>query len=455
MKKIFFLFILCTLFLVPLIYSQNVGIGTTTPAFKLDVKNGSINTDSVYRIGGSKVLSVNLQNTFVGIGTANSITTGNFNTAAGYEALYSNTIGERNTAFGLWALYSNTGGNRNTAFGKSALHLNSTGSFSTANGFETLYYNTTGEKNTAVGHHAMLFNTTGNDNTASGYLALANNTTAHSNTANGSEALRFHTTGDFNTATGYKALYANITGINNTAIGYGALINTTGAAENTAIGSGAGETYNNSSGNVFVGCKADVAAAGLITTLAVGYRTIVATSATARFGNPSTSSIGGFVSWTNLSDGRYKKNVKENVPGLEFINKLRPVTYTLDATGLDAFYHKNEKKRDSLSTGVTAFFQTALQEKEKITYTGFIAQEVEATAKAMGFDFSGVDAAKNENDTYGLRYAEFVVPLVKAVQELSKENAELKKLSTQQMKLINNLLERMQKHEEASLIIKK
>ena len=56
--------------------------------------------------------------------------------------------------------------------------------------------------------------------------------------------------------------------------------------------------------------------------------------------------------------------------------------------------------------------------------TGFIAQEVEAAAKKLGFDFSGVDAPKNENDYYGLRYAEFVVPLVKAVQELSTLNAE-------------------------------
>jgi hypothetical protein len=55
--------------------------------------------------------------------------------------------------------------------------------------------------------------------------------------------------------------------------------------------------------------------------------------------------------------------------------------------------------------------------KEKIVYTGFIAQEVEAAAQSIGFDFSGVDAPKNENDYYGLRYAEFVVPLVKAVQE--------------------------------------
>ncbi len=45
----------------------------------------------------------------------------------------------------------------------------------------------------------------------------------------------------------------------------------------------------------------------------------------------------------------------------------------------------------------------------------------------MNYDFSGVDAAKNDKDLYGLRYAEFVVPLVKAVQELSQQNNELKK----------------------------
>jgi hypothetical protein len=48
---------------------------------------------------------------------------------------------------------------------------------------------------------------------------------------------------------------------------------------------------------------------------------------------------------------------------------------------------------------------------------GFIAQEVEAAANSLNFDFHGVDKPKNDNSHYGLRYAEFVVPLVKAVQE--------------------------------------
>jgi hypothetical protein len=63
----------------------------------------------------------------------------------------------------------------------------------------------------------------------------------------------------------------------------------------------------------------------------------------------------------------------------------------------------------------------------RLFYTGFLAQEVEAAAQSIGYEFSGVDAPKNENDFYGFRYSEFVVPLVKAVQEQQKMIDELKK----------------------------
>lgn len=55
--------------------------------------------------------------------------------------------------------------------------------------------------------------------------------------------------------------------------------------------------------------------------------------------------------------------------------------------------------------------------KSAITQSGLLAQEVEKAAKEIGYNFSGVDAPKNSDDYYGLRYAEFVVPLIKAVQE--------------------------------------
>jgi len=62
----------------------------------------------------------------------------------------------------------------------------------------------------------------------------------------------------------------------------------------------------------------------------------------------------------------------------------------------------------------------AVAKKSSIRQTGFIAQEVEQAAKELGFDFSGVDIPENENNHYGLRYSQFVVPLVKAAQEQQK-----------------------------------
>ena len=45
-----------------------------------------------------------------------------------------------------------------------------------------------------------------------------------------------------------------------------------------------------------------------------------------------------------------------------------------------------------------------------------------AAAEDLGYEFSGVDASGR---LLGLRYATFVVPLVKAVQELDAENTNL------------------------------
>jgi hypothetical protein len=63
--------------------------------------------------------------------------------------------------------------------------------------------------------------------------------------------------------------------------------------------------------------------------------------------------------------------------------------------------------------------------KEKQVQTGFVAQDVEKSAKSLGYNFSGVEV--DEAGIYSLRYAEFVVPLAKAVQELSDQNERLQK----------------------------
>jgi hypothetical protein len=83
----------------------------------------------------------------------------------------------------------------------------------------------------------------------------------------------------------------------------------------------------------------------------------------------------------------------------------------------------------------------AVAMKEK--HTGFVAQEVEEAANQLNYDFGGVDKPKNDKDFYGLRYAEFVVPLVKAVQELNQkteeENKKLKEELAELRKLVMEL----------------
>jgi hypothetical protein len=78
---------------------------------------------------------------------------------------------------------------------------------------------------------------------------------------------------------------------------------------------------------------------------------------------------------------------------------------------------------DELSPELIEINKRAREAKEKQIQTGFVAQDVEKIAKSIGYDFSGVDV--DEIGIYGLRYAEFVVPLVKAVQELSEQNDRL------------------------------
>jgi len=393
MKKIILFTIL--IFSATVMPAQYVGIGTAFPSYRLDVSGGSINTDSLYRINGNAVLSVKgSANTFVGTNGGISTTTGNSNTAVGSNAFFSNTAGNGNSAFGKNSLYANINGYENTAVGNETLYSNTTGYYNVGLGAHSLYQNTTGVYNSALGSAALYYNINGAYNTASGYGSLNRNTS-----------------GSYNVASGYASFEANTTGSGNTVIGYWSL-NLTGTSNyNTAVGYKAGHGFSHGWNNTFLGTESNAQGTGFFNCIAIGNLALATASNQARIGNSSTISIGGFANWTNISDGRFKKNIREDVKGLDFIMKLRPVTYRLDISTLS-------KKLDEQKSGSwNEDMQKAVAEKEKIIQSGFIAQEVETAAKETGYDFSGVDKPKNENDLYGLRYAEFVVPLVKAVQE--------------------------------------
>jgi predicted RNA-binding protein len=101
------------------------------------------------------------------------------------------------------------------------------------------------------------------------------------------------------------------------------------------------------------------------------------------------------------SDVNLKNTITDSTLGLNFIDSLRPVSYKL-----------NNKSR---------------------THYGLIAQEVKTTLDSLSVntqDFAGyVDPSvtnDDDNGPLGLRYSEFIAPIIKAIQELKEEVEKLK-----------------------------
>jgi trimeric autotransporter adhesin len=358
------------LFLATLTIQAQIGIGTTTPAAssKLDVTS----TTSGFlapRMTTSQKNAIN--SPAIGLMVYQTDSTAGFYYYEGtsWNLLasstrgipYSGATGAVNlgaydlTVNGLTVGHGGGGLSSNTAIGYQSLTTNSLGDYNTTNGYQTLYYNTTGSYNTATGHEALYSNTTGGTNTATGLQALYSNTTGSQNTANGNYALYSNTTGYANTANGAGALYDNNTGINNTALGHQAGSFITTGSNNTAIGTDAQVPTATASNQV-------------------------------RIGDANVTYAGVQVAWTITSDKRWKSNIQNSNLGLDFISKLRPVSY---------FRNNDESK--------------------KLEY-GFIAQELEEALNHAGVTNNGI-VSKDSKGMYGVRYNDLMAPMVKAIQE--------------------------------------
>jgi hypothetical protein len=116
--------------------------------------------------------------------------------------------------------------------------------------------------------------------------------------------------GDYNTASGSMALYYNTAGSFNTA--FGAIAGDYAQENNycTYLGYGADNNSTTSRSN----------------SMALGCLSVISANNQVRIGNSTVNSIGGYESWTDLSDSRFKENLRENIPGLAFITKLRPAS---------------------------------------------------------------------------------------------------------------------------------
>ncbi len=290
-------------------------------------------------------------------------------------------------------------------------------------GHESGLANATGIRNTFIGYQSGVLNNTGYENSALGALTLTNNTTGAQNTANGIYTLNANSSGNYNSAIGYGALGFNTEGHRNTAIGYSALAANLTGSNNTAVGNNAGTNGVNYSN-----------------TTALGNGAIATASNMVRIGDAAVTVIEGQVPYSFPSDGRFKSNISEKeVKGLDFIKRLRPVVYNFDTRKYQEFSTKNmsaDMRKKYLDKDFTA--------SAAIRQSGFIAQEVVQAALESKYNFNGVHIPKDENDNYSLAYSQFVVPLTKAVQELSaivesqkQENEELLK----RIEALENIME--------------
>ena len=284
-----------------------------------------------------------------------------------------------NVAVGTTALDAITTGDKIVAIGYNALGKNTTGSSNTALGMYALNNNTTGNLNTAVGNEALKSNTTGENNTAMGWEALSSNTTGSRNTGSGLYVLRYNSTGQYNTAMGYEAGDVITTGSNNTIIGYQADPSANNASNQIVIGKGAtgqGDNY------AVIG-NADVT------------RVYAAQDGAAVLYANAT---------INSSDMRLKDFIKPVNLGLQFINKLNPVSYLK----ISKSQYKGEEENN----------------ETRYEY-GLIAQEVDKILKES--DPENTIVSEDNEGFLGMDYKQIIMPLIKSVQELTVEIEKLKK----------------------------
>ncbi|MBS1754375.1 MAG: tail fiber domain-containing protein [Ferruginibacter sp.] len=386
--------------------------------------NGNNNTDPAtnfigtaddqplnFRVNNSRAgyLSSN-GNVFWGKGSGQNTTIGKHNAAIGSGALNQNTYGDFLVAIGDSALFTNEGLTYNTAVGTKALFSTLGGYYNTAVGFKSLFANSDGYANSAFGNFSLSSNISGFFNVAIGSQSLNYNTNGNYNVALGNQSLYNNTTGKNNTSSGAFSLYKNTIGENNTANGYQALFNNTTGSGNTAIG-----------------YRADVSAGNLTNATAIGYNATVNASNKIRLGNSSVNVIEGQVAYSFPSDARFKYNIKDNVPGLDFITKLKPVTYYFDTKKLDAY----TKTGVIDNSNIHPVNYTGAEE----LHTGFLAQDVEKIAEELGYYFDGIHKPANDRDHYSLAYSQFIMPLVKAVQEQQEMITQQKQKNMEQQEM--------------------
>ena len=264
-------------------------------------------------------------------------------------------------------------------------------------GLNGQYLKTDGNGNLTWNYHQIVQNHIHSQSTAqldSGY-----------NLAMGINALSNITGGTYNCAYGYESLLNLQNGHEN--IAYGALsgLNLVNGSQSVFLGKNTKSFSNNSNNEIVIGCNSN----GLGSNKAVIGNNDITHFWCSEDGGALV--YGG--SFISTSDRRFKKDIKTINIGLDFINKLNPVSF--------------KWKKDKIK-GETRY--------------GFIAQEVEETMNFFNMkeeDYLLVDY-NQETDKYSLNYTEFISPIIKSIQDVYVDYNQKLNIHTDRFNFIENAI---------------
>jgi hypothetical protein len=303
----------------------------------------------------------------------------------------------------------------NIGIGKDVYAALTGADYTIAIGYETMDAHTTGSYAIGIGAFALGASTTGADNIAIGGAALNAMDTETNNIAIGKDTLKIANGAEQNTVVGTDAADAVTTGDSNSIIGYNAGGALTEGSENIFIGSTAGDSCTTGSNNILLGVGINPSSNSNDHCLGLGNNFGVAAN-DFTFGKASNTVTNDFdtdADWSRSSDLRLKRNIQDSTLGLDFINDLRPIKFQWKPS--------NEVPKEMKSE-----YNEVNQKNLDITSHGFIAQEVkEAIDKHGDNTFGGWHLDKVDNETQRVKKNMFVMPLIRAVQELTARVKEL------------------------------
>ncbi|MBI9066337.1 MAG: tail fiber domain-containing protein [Salinivirgaceae bacterium] len=387
------------------------GLNNTTGSENVFIGDGAGDTNTIgnYNVFvGNSAGSENIDgsyNVFVGNSAGINNTHGEANVIIGDAAGESNTFGSSNVFVGDWAGAQNTVGEGNVYIGESSGWTSDSSNYNVFLGESTGYSNTKGSENVFLGSSTGFSNTEGNWNVFLGEETGYNNTVGEGNTFIGPNTGYSNIDGSENVFLGAESGYMNENGSNNVFLGPGAGYFETGSNKLYISGYDADSTESLVYGNF------DQEVLQINNYLGVG-----------KFPEENEMELEGDASkttageWMANSDARIKTDIKDIDYALETIKKLHPVKF------------KYTKYWKSLHPSI-----------EDKYYYNFIAQEYQKVfpeSVKKGGDY--LDESKTEKVLQQDSYNTQIIS-VKAIQELAKENEELRKMVQELTKRIERL----------------